>query len=139
LTFVYVWAFSGVPLEGIKETAGEITKAIMTGVLNPDWAYVSLPDGEDLLHGLIDTLAIAILGTFISAFLSVPFAFWPAKEPGPTAFINKRAITNSGNVRTKLSTNFPVPEVNFPLLIFVAAQKANGTDKKAEINVPNIA
>lgn len=78
LTFVYVWAFSGVPLEGIKETAGEITKAIMTGVLNPDWAYVSLPDGEDLLHGLIDTLAIAILGTFISAFLSVPFAFWAA-------------------------------------------------------------
>ena len=60
--------FSGVPLEGIKDTAGEITKAIMTGVLNPDWAYVSLPDGEDLLHGLIDTLAIAILGTFISAF-----------------------------------------------------------------------
>lgn len=75
LTFVYVWAFSGVPLEGIKETAREITKAIMIGVLNPDWAYVSLPDGEDLLHGLIDTLAIAILGTFISAFLSVPFAF----------------------------------------------------------------
>ena len=60
---------------GIKETAGEITKAIMTGILTPDWAYVSLPDGEDLLHGLIDTLAIAILGTFISAFLSVPFAF----------------------------------------------------------------
>ena len=60
--------FSGVPLEGIKETAGEITKAIMTGILTPDWSYVSLPDGEDLLHGLIDTLAIAILGTFISAF-----------------------------------------------------------------------
>ena len=35
--------FSGVPLEGIKETAGEITKAIMTGILTPDWAYVSLP------------------------------------------------------------------------------------------------
>ena len=50
----------------------------MTGVLNPDWSYVSLSDGEDLLHGLIDTLAIAILGTFISAFLSVPFAFWAA-------------------------------------------------------------
>ncbi|CKG60065.1 Uncharacterised protein [Streptococcus pneumoniae] len=68
-----------------------------------------------------------------------PKANTPAKEPGPTAFINKRAITNSGNVRTKLSTNFPDPEVNFPLLIFVAAQKANGTDKNAEINVPNIA
>ena len=63
---------------GNKGNGGEITKAIMTGILTPDWAYVSLPDGEDLLHGLIDTLAIAILGTFISAFLSVPFAFWAA-------------------------------------------------------------
>ncbi len=76
LTFVYVWAFSGVPLEGIKDTAGEITKAIMTGVLNPDWSYVSLSDGEDLLHGLIDTLAIAILGTFISAFFICSIRFF---------------------------------------------------------------
>ncbi|AFQ13699.1 phosphonate ABC transporter, permease protein PhnE [Bacillus thuringiensis] len=87
ITFVYVWAFSGVPLEGIKDTAGEITKAIMTGVLNPDWSYVSLPDGEDLLHGLIDTLAIAILGTFISAFLSVPFAFWAATNMSSGKFV----------------------------------------------------
>ncbi|MEH7456094.1 phosphonate ABC transporter, permease protein PhnE [Bacillus pseudomycoides] len=78
LAVLYVWAFSGVPVEGIKDTAGQITKAIMTGIVNPDWAYVSSPDGEDLLHGLIDTLAIAILGTFVSAFLSIPFAFWAA-------------------------------------------------------------
>ncbi|KEK23156.1 phosphonate ABC transporter, permease protein PhnE [Bacillus gaemokensis] len=78
LAALYVWAFSGIPMDGIKETAGQITKAIMTGMFNPDWAYVSLPGGEDLLHGLIDTLAIAVLGTFISAFLCVPFAFWAA-------------------------------------------------------------
>ena len=78
LAVLYVWVFSGVPVEGIKDTAGQITKAIMTGIVNPDWAYVSSPDGEDLLHGLIDTLAIAILGTFVSAFLSIPFAFWAA-------------------------------------------------------------
>ena len=66
--------FSGVPLEGIKETAGEITKAIMTGILTPDWAYVSLPDGEDLLHGLIDTLAIAIwVHLFLHFICSVCF------------------------------------------------------------------
>ena len=69
--------FSGVPLEGIKDTAGEITKAIMTGVLNPDWAYVSLPDGEDLLHGLIDTLAIAMwVHLFLPFICSI--CFWAA-------------------------------------------------------------
>ncbi len=80
LMLLYIWAFSGISIEGIKDTAGQITKAIFSGIVNPDWAYVSLPDGEDLLHGLVDTLAIAILGTFVSAFLSIPFAFWAAKN-----------------------------------------------------------
>ncbi|WP_232362286.1 ABC transporter permease subunit, partial [Bacillus thuringiensis] len=102
ITFVYVWAFSGVPLEGIKDTAGEITKAIMTGVLNPDWSYVSLPDGEDLLHGLIDTLAIAILGTFISAFLSVPFAFWAA-----TNMSSGKLTSGSGKFVLSFVRTFP--------------------------------
>ncbi|MGE6959780.1 phosphonate ABC transporter, permease protein PhnE [Bacillus thuringiensis] len=102
LTVVYVWAFSGVPLEGIKDTAGEITKAIMTGILNPDWSYVSLPDGEDLLHGLIDTLAIAILGTFISAFLSVPFAFWAA-----TNMSSGKLTSGSGKFVLSFVRTFP--------------------------------
>lgn len=80
LMLLYIWAFSGIPVEGIKDTAGQITKAILSGIVNPDWTYVSLPGGEDLLHGLVDTLAIAILGTFVSAFLSIPFAFWAAKN-----------------------------------------------------------
>ena len=102
LTVVYAWAFSGVPLEGIKDTAGEITKAIMTGILNPDWSYVSLPDGEDLLHGLIDTLAIAILGTFISAFLSVPFAFWAA-----TNMSSGKLTSGSGKFVLSFVRTFP--------------------------------
>ncbi|WP_077623562.1 phosphonate ABC transporter, permease protein PhnE [Sediminibacillus massiliensis] len=78
LAVIYVWALAGVPMEGFKETAGQISKAIFSGILSPDWDYVYLPEGEDLLRGLLDTLAIAILGTFISAFLCIPFAFWAA-------------------------------------------------------------
>lgn len=102
LAVLYIWAFSGVPLEGIKDTAGEITKAIMTGVLHPDWSYVSLPDGEDLLHGLIDTLAIAILGTFISAFLSVPFAFWAA-----TNMSTEKVASGTGKFVLSFIRTFP--------------------------------
>jgi phosphonate transport system permease protein len=80
LAVIYVWALSGIPIEGFKETAGQITKAILSGILSPDWGYVYLPEGEDLLRGLLDTLAIAILGTFISAFLCIPFAFWAANN-----------------------------------------------------------
>ncbi|MGR6117920.1 phosphonate ABC transporter, permease protein PhnE [Aeribacillus composti] len=80
LAVIYIWALSGIPIEGFKETAGQITKAILSGILSPDWGYVYLPEGEDLLRGLLDTLAIAILGTFISAFLCIPFAFWAANN-----------------------------------------------------------
>ena len=78
LAALYIWAFSGVPFNGFKETAGIITKAIFAGIFSPDWAFVYLPDGEDLLRGLLETLAISILGTFISTFLCIPFAFWAA-------------------------------------------------------------
>lgn len=32
LFLVYVWALSGVPLDGFKETAGQISKAIINGL-----------------------------------------------------------------------------------------------------------
>ena len=45
LAVVYVWAFSGIPFSGIKETAGQVTKAIFSGLLSPDWDFVYLPGG----------------------------------------------------------------------------------------------
>ncbi|MCM0582528.1 phosphonate ABC transporter, permease protein PhnE [Weissella diestrammenae] len=74
-----IWAFSGIPLSAVKSTAWTITQAIFNGLFHPDWAYVYTGDGEDLFSALIQTLAIAFLGTFISAILSVPFAFWAAR------------------------------------------------------------
>lgn len=102
LLLLYIWAFSGMPIAGVKETAGQISKAIFAGIFNPDWDYVYLPDGEDLLRGLLDTVAIAILGTFISAFLCIPFAFWAAanRSSGKTA-------TNTGKFMLSFVRTFP--------------------------------
>jgi len=74
-----IWAFSGIQMSALKPTALEITKSILNGLFHPDWAYVWTGDGEDLISALVQTLAIAFLGTFISALLSVPFAFWAAR------------------------------------------------------------
>lgn len=81
---VYIWAFSGLPLLEIKETSAEVFSAIMAGIFQPDWGYVYDPGGEDLLRSLLDTLAIALLGTFISAILSIPFSFMAAKNIAKT-------------------------------------------------------
>lgn len=102
LLLLYIWAFSGMPIAGVKETAGQISKAIFAGIFNPDWDYVYLPDGEDLLRGLLDTLAIAILGTFISAFLCIPFAFWAAANMS-----SGKAATNTGKFMLSFVRTFP--------------------------------
>lgn len=102
LVLVYVWAFSGVPLNGFKETALQVTQAIVSGIFSPDWDYVYLPDGEDLLRGLLDTLAISILSTFISAVLCIPFAFWAASNISEHGIISK-----TGKVALSIIRTFP--------------------------------
>lgn len=78
--FIYIWSFSGLPAIELKETSIQVVSAIMAGIFSPDWGYVYSPDGEDLLRGLLDTAAIAVLGTFIAGVLSIPFAFMAANN-----------------------------------------------------------
>ncbi|XJZ29126.1 phosphonate ABC transporter, permease protein PhnE [Bacillota bacterium Lsc_1132] len=102
LILLYIWAFAGMDVPEIKQTAGQISKAIFGGIFHPDWGYVSDPGGEDLLHGLLDTLAIAVLGTFISAFLCIPFAFWAANNRS-----KGRTISGSGKFVLSFIRTFP--------------------------------
>ena len=102
LLLVYVWALSGVPIEGFKATAAQVSKAILNGILSPDWDYVYLPDGEDLLRGLLDTLAISILGTFVSTVICIPFAFWAA-----TNMSSSKWVSGSGRMLLIFIRTFP--------------------------------
>ncbi|MCC3372589.1 phosphonate ABC transporter, permease protein PhnE [Cohnella sp. REN36] len=113
VVLIYVWTFWGLPVSGIKPTAGQITRSIFHGLFHPDWGYVYLPDGEDLLRGLLDTLAIAVLGTFISAILCVPFAFWAASGR------NKPRL-QSGAGKLILSFIRTFPEIVMALLFIKA-------------------
>ncbi len=102
LILIYIWAFAGMDVPEVKQTAGQISKAIFGGIFHPDWGYVSEPGGEDLLHGLLDTLAIAVMGTFISAFLCIPFAFWAANNMS-----KGRTVSGSGKFVLSFIRTFP--------------------------------
>lgn len=80
IILIFLWAFTGIRFGGIRPSAWPITQAILGGVVNPDWDYVYRPEGEDLLRGLLETISIAYLGTFIAAFLTIPFGFLAAKN-----------------------------------------------------------
>lgn len=113
ILIVYIWSFAGIPFEGIKEQAATVSKAIGKGFLHPDWGFVYLKEGEDLLRGLLDTLAISVLGTFISAVLCVPFAFWAANNMS-----KRKAVTASGKV--VLSIVRTIPEIVMAILFIKA-------------------
>ncbi|WP_445322360.1 phosphonate ABC transporter, permease protein PhnE [Paenibacillus sp. IHBB 10380] len=78
IIIVFIWSLLGLDFQGLQATAGTVSLSILKGFLHPDWAFVYLPEGEDLLRGLLETLVISILGTFVSAILCFPFAFWAA-------------------------------------------------------------
>ncbi|SDB99007.1 phosphonate transport system permease protein [Paenibacillus sp. UNCCL117] len=99
---VYVWSFTGIEYTGLTQSAGKDFATILRGLFNPDWGFVYDPEGEDLLRGLLDTLGISIIGTFISAILCVPFAFWAAANMS-----RHRWVTGSGKFMLSLIRTFP--------------------------------
>ncbi|WP_240666649.1 phosphonate ABC transporter, permease protein PhnE [Longirhabdus pacifica] len=113
LAVIYVWAFAGIDYSGIKETAGQVSKSILNGLFQPDWGYVYLPEGEDLLRGLLETIAIAFLGTIIASIVAFPLAFIAA------ANINRiQSATMGGKFLLSLIRSFP--EIIMALLFITA-------------------
>lgn len=102
LLVIYAWAFAGMPDLEIKGTALETSRAILDGIIHPDWDYVYTGDGEDLTFAIIQTLAIAFLGTFISVLICIPFSVWAAKN-----IIRFRIFSGSGKIVLSFIRTFP--------------------------------
>lgn len=110
---IIVWGFAGMPALELKAKSIEILKSIFNGLFHPDWGYVYIPAGEDLLRGLLETFAIAIIGTFIAAVICIPFAFLGARN-----LVKVRPVT--GITKFILSVIRVFPEIVMAL-IFIKA------------------
>ncbi|MCF7610490.1 phosphonate ABC transporter, permease protein PhnE [Staphylococcus haemolyticus] len=110
---IIAWGFVGMPALELKSKSIEILKSIFHGLFHPDWGYVYIPAGEDLLRGLLETFAIAVIGTFIAAIICIPFAFLGAQN-----LIKIRPIT--GITKFLLSVIRVFPEIVMAL-IFIKA------------------
>ncbi|MCQ9279417.1 phosphonate ABC transporter, permease protein PhnE [Staphylococcus borealis] len=110
---IIAWGFVGMPALELKSKSIEILKSIFNGLFHPDWDYVYIPAGEDLLRGLLETFAIAVIGKFIAAVICIPFAFLGARN-----FIKVRPVT--GMTKFILSVIRVFPEIVMAL-IFIKA------------------
>ena len=80
LLVLLIWGFQGIEYKGIMQTAAGTMQAMGRAFLRPDLTYLNTWTIDGLPYAVLETVAIAIAGTFASAFLSIPFALLAAQN-----------------------------------------------------------
>lgn len=82
------WSASDIKFTGLTVTGTEVAKGVMHGVFSPDKALLFGTSDTDVPYLLLQTIAIAVLGTLIGAVLAIPFAFLASFNimPKPVAY-----------------------------------------------------
>lgn len=70
-----IWASNSLEYNGIRESGVTIAKNILLGIVSPNKELLINFTTNGVLYLLLETIAIAVLGTIIGAIISVPFAF----------------------------------------------------------------
>ena len=82
------WSASDIQFTGLTVTGTEVAKGVIHGVFQPDLKLMFGTGETDVPYLLLQTIAIAVLGTLIGAILAIPFAFLAATNimPKPIAY-----------------------------------------------------
>lgn len=75
LLTVYITEFKGLDAIGIS-----LLKAALKGMLSPNWESIFTASKFGVPYLLLETFAIAFLGTLIGTILAIPFAFFSARN-----------------------------------------------------------
>lgn len=83
IVFIVYLSLPYIPYNGIKEESVNIAKSILYGITQPDFSYFLDFSKNALPYLLLETIAIAFLGTLIGALFALPFAFMSARNIVP--------------------------------------------------------
>ena len=83
------WSSSGVNFNGVTSVGAEVAKGVFYGIFNPDKSLLFGTKDTDVPYLLLQTMAIAVLGTVFGAILAIPFAFLASENimPKPIAYL----------------------------------------------------
>lgn len=89
ILLLFIWSLSAINLQNFQESGWRIASGIITGIFSPDLDLLLSFSKQGVLYLLIETIAIAFLGTIIGSFLAVPLAFLSASNvvPPPVAWV----------------------------------------------------
>lgn len=82
------WSAKDIRFTGLTVTGTEVAKGVLHGVFSPDTDLLFGTKTTDVPYLLLQTIAIAVLGTLFGAVLAIPFAFLASFNimPKPIAY-----------------------------------------------------
>lgn len=82
------WSAQDIRFTGLTVTGTEVAKGVLHGVFSPDTDLLFGTKATDVPYLLLQTIAIAALGTLFGAVLAIPFAFLASFNimPKPIAY-----------------------------------------------------
>lgn len=94
LAIIISWSGSDIHFNGLTATGSQVAKGVVSGVTHPDTKLLFGTSETDVPYLLLQTIAIAILGTIFGAILAIPFAFLASTTimPKPIAFLFRAVI-----------------------------------------------
>ena len=83
------WSGSALEFKGVTKVGSEVAKGVFYGIFSPDKDLLFGSKNTDVPYLLLQTMAIAVLGTLFGAILAIPFAFLAAENimPKPVAYL----------------------------------------------------
>lgn len=88
------WSANDIHFTGLTATGTEVAKGVVHGVFHPDTDLMFGSGDSDVPYLLLQTIAIAVLGTLFGAILAIPFAFLASFNimPKPVAYVVRVVI-----------------------------------------------
>jgi phosphonate transport system permease protein len=86
-----IWSLFVIDFGSMEESGWAIAQNILLGIVTPDLDFLLDFTTQGVMYLLVETIAIAFLGTILGAMLAIPFAFLSASNvvPKPVAFITR--------------------------------------------------
>lgn len=94
IAVLILWSSSDISFSGMTATGTEVAKGVLHGVFSPDKNLLFGMGESDVPYLLMQTIAIAVLGTIFGAILAIPFAFLASTTimPKPVAVVFRAII-----------------------------------------------
>ena len=101
VTLLVGWSADDIHFTGLTATGTEVAKGVVHGVFHPDTNLLFGTGDSDVPYLLLQTIAIAVLGTIFGAILAIPFAFLASFN-----ILGNERITNSRSITSYIKGNY---------------------------------